>query len=159
VAYRIVLGGDRVVSCAVDAGRFDSRSVVVNPAPDDLLPRDRDTVAALGRTRALTSQVDEAIRTARPAVACSNRDAWALPRIAPGRAVIHLVNRAYDSKADAVRPLTGVELACDLRALGVPRATRARVVSFGGEPKDVPVTNGRLAADVPGAWTIVELTG
>jgi hypothetical protein len=159
VSYRLVVGGDAVVPRAIGPRRLHGRPVVVNPAPEELQPQDRAALSAGTHALTVVGTVDEAIRVVRPAVSAAARDVLVLPRVAPGRAVVHVLNRAYDPGRDAVRPVREVELTCDLERLGVPRARRARIVPYGAAPRDIPLDDGRMVVDVPGVWTLVEVTG
>jgi hypothetical protein len=157
VPYRVVIGGDEVVAREISAADLAGVQAIVTPATRELLPPARSAVEALAGRGLLVGSVEEALRRVRPAVRASSRDVRVLPRVAKGRAVIHLVNRAYDAAADSVRPLDAIALDCDLAALGVAGATRARVVAPGREAREVAITSGRVRVDVPTIWAIVEL--
>ena len=71
--------------------------------------------------------------------------------------MVHLLNYAYDDKADDVTPQANVTLTLDLKALGVPAAREARVYAPGREPQTLPVRDGRVVVPTLGLWAIVAL--
>jgi hypothetical protein len=156
LAYRLALGGDAVLDHRITAGSLQGVAIVVNPAPGDLLPADRRTLEG-GPARSVAS-VDEALEAVVPAVSATG-PVRVLPRVGKGRAVIHLLNLAYEPKGDAVGRLSGVEVRVDLGALGVAGCERARVLSPGAEPLEVPVHEGRLTVPDVGLWTLLVLDG
>lgn len=161
VSYRLVVGGDAVVDREIAAGELGGVQAIVSPRPLSLRERDRATVET-ARTRArvpLVATVGEAIAAVRPAVLVEGAaPVCALPRVGAGGAVVHVLNRAYDAGADAVRPQEAVGLRLDLGALGVAGARAARLVRPGAEPRDVPVSAaGRLQLDLPGEWLLVAM--
>jgi hypothetical protein len=154
VAYRLVLGGDAVVDHRITPESVEGVSVVINPEAGDLLPTDRRTVETSAGPRVDT--VGEARALVSPAVSAEG-PLRLLPRVGEGRAVIHLLNRAYEPQRDAVRPLNDVELRVDLQALGVAGCRRARVLSPDAAPTEVSVSHGRLIVPEVGFWTLVVL--
>lgn len=157
VGYRLVVGGDAVVDRAIAARELAGVQAVVSPRPMSLQERDRATVAAARSRVPLVATVEEAIGAVRPAVLVEGAaPVRVLPRVGAEGAVVHVLNRAYDESADAVRPLEAVGLRLDLGALGVAGARTARLVRPGAEPRDVPVTaEGRLRFDLTDGWTLV----
>jgi hypothetical protein len=104
------------------------------------------------------ASVEDALARVRPAASVgSGVPVRVLPRVAPGRAVVHLLNRAYEAGNDRVRPLRGVALTLDFAALGVSVAPSARVVAPGVEKAVAVSPDGRLVVDVPAEWALVVL--
>jgi hypothetical protein len=161
LSYRIALGGDRVVAHRIAAGELQGARVVLCSEPEALRDEDRSTVDAARASSRVVASVDEALSLARPAaVVEDDAPVRLLPRVAAGRAVVHVLNRAYEPDKDAVQPLRGVRLKLDLAALGVADATLARVLTPGSDPVDVPIAaGGSLTIDVPAEWAIVATPG
>jgi len=156
VAYRLVLGGDAMVEHSITPESLEGVSILVNPAPEELQPGDRRTLGSHPVTA--SASLDEALDMVSPAVRAEG-PVRVLPRVGEGRAVVHLLGLGYEGERDLVRPLTGVELEIDLGVLGVAGCERARVLSPGAEPTEVPVRDGRLAVPGVGLWTVVVLEG
>ena len=81
----------------------------------------------------------------------------ALPRVKRGSAVVHVLNYAYDAKADDVTPQAGVVLTLDLKALGTPAAREARLHAPEGEAVTLPIRDGRLELPRLGLWSLIVL--
>jgi hypothetical protein len=156
VAYRLVIGGDDMLDLPVTRDSLGSPSILINPAPGDLRPADRRVVEAHpGESH---DTVEGALAAVSPAVRVEG-NLRALPRVGEGKAVVHLLNLAYESERDAVRPLAGVELHVDLESLGVPECDRATVLSPGTTPAEVAVRGGRVLLSEVGLWTLLVLDG
>jgi len=158
VSYRVALGGDRVVDARLRAEDLGA-PVVLGPEPDALLPEDRITLDAARAGGRVVATVEEALARVRPAASVeAGVPVRVLPRVAPGRAVVHLLNRAYEPETDTVRPLRSVALTLDLAALGVRSAALAQVVAPGIATVEAKVSlEGRVVVDVPGEWALVVL--
>jgi hypothetical protein len=154
VSYRLVIGGDAMLDHPIDPRSLGEAGPVVSPASEDLLSGDRRLVEA--RSGRLFATLDEALASVSPAVLVDG-PLRALPRVGGGRAVVHLLSQDYQPDRDEVRPVEDVEVSVDLDALGVAGCTRARVVSPGADPLEVPVIEGRLVLSEVGLWTIVIL--
>jgi hypothetical protein len=158
VSYRIALGGDRVVDARLRAEDLGA-PVVLGPEPDTLLPEDRATLDAARAGGRVVATVEEALARVRPAASVeAGVPVRVLPRVATGRAVVHLLNRAYEPERDTVRPLRSVAITLDLAALGVRGAALAQVVAPGIATVEAKVSvEGRVVVDVPGEWALVVL--
>jgi hypothetical protein len=156
VSYRVVIGGDAMVDRPIGPGSFEGTALVVNPEPTDLLPADRGVVEAWAGP--VVGEVAEALVTVTPA-ARAGGPVRVLPRVGEGRAVVHLLNLAYEPERDAVRPLTNLELQLDLQALDVAGCTRARVLSPDSAEVEVVVRDGRVVVPAVGLWALVALEG
>jgi len=158
VPYRVVMGGDEVVDHPIEPGDLQGLRVLLDPAPEDLLPADRaalETAVVQGRR---VRTVGEAIAAARAVVAVEgDAPLRLLPRVGPGGAVVHVLGRSYDSQRDTVATLRDVSLRFDLEALGAAGCRRARVVAPDSATVEVPVEAGRVRLSSVGLWSIVHL--
>ena len=152
VSYRLVVGGDAMVDRPVTPESLEGPAILVNPAPGDLLPADRPIVEA--HPGESYDTVEGALAAVSPAVRVEG-PLRALPRVGEGRAVIHLLNQAYDPERDAVSPLRDVEVLIDLEALGLADGARARLVSPGAAPVEVPVSGGRATLPAVDLWALL----
>lgn len=159
VSYRIALGGDRVVDTRLRREDLDA-PIILCPEPDALLADDRAALAAATAGRGYVGTAEDALARVRPAATVeAGAPVRVLPRVAGGRAVVHVLNRAYRADADAVRPLPHVVLSLDLAALGVAGARTARVVAPGAPTVEARVSPaGRVVLGLPGEWALVVLT-
>ena len=157
LSYRVALAGDEVVDHPLKAEdlRLSPRLVVLEP--QDLSAADRVVLA--GETQAQRFPgIKQAIAGIVPAARVKTpAAARVLPRVKPGCAVVHLLNRSYNAASDSVRPLENLVLTLDLEALGVAGATRAEFFSPGAQPLELPVTDRSVRVPALGLWGLVEI--
>ena len=160
VPYRLVIGGDDVVDRAIGTRDLSGLRVLVNPAPEDLLPADRGAIWKRRLPRSAVRRPSPRRSPLARTVAGVEGSApvHVLPRIGPGRAVVHVLGRAYDPKRDAMETVRDVTLRIDIEALGVAGCRRARVVSPDSPSIEVPVEGGRVRLASVGLWTLVHLS-
>ena len=160
VSWRLVVGGDEVVDKDVTRAELASSRVVLSPASVELLPADRAVLEALPAAAVVVDSVERALAAVRPVVRVDGAaPVRVLPRVGPEDVVLHVLNRAYETEPDAVRPLRGVALQIDRLALGIAQAaSRARVFVPGAQPVEVAFgADGRLALDLDGPWAVVQI--
>jgi hypothetical protein len=158
VAFRLVLAGDEIVHKPLATGELSTRRPLVAPDRDKLDPADARLLERRATRGGVYDTVDAAMATLHPAVkAVAPGAVRAFSRVKRGSAVVHLLNYAYDDKADDVTPQANVTLTLDLKALGVPAAREARVYAPGREPQTLPVRDGRVVVPTLGLWAIVAL--
>jgi hypothetical protein len=157
LSYRIALAGDEVVDHPLTAADLNSCRVLLAPDTADLDPRDAKALEVRKRRGSVCATVEEAIAAVRPAVATPG-NVRVLPRKKPGSAVVHLLNRDYDAAIDDVRPQTGVRVALDLKALGVPHARQCRLVAPSADPVVLKVTQGSVTVPSLGLWALLVFT-
>ena len=158
VPYRLVIGGDDVVDRSIERRDLAGLRVLLAPAGEDLLAADRATIEAADPSTRHVTTVGEAIALARTVAAIEGETpVRVLPRDGPGRAVVHVLGRAYDAKRDATQTARDVTLRLDLEALGVAGCRRARVVGLESPATEVPVEGGRVRLASVGLWTMVHL--
>lgn len=157
ISYRLVLGGDEIVDRRLSAADLRQPGPVLVIAPGDFLEADRQVLAVVEPARRLES-LEAALTNVQPAVRLETPVALRLlPRVKPGGAVIHLVNRDYDPAADGIRPARNVRLKLDLQKLGVPGARLARCFAPGRETESLPLEQDAVTLPEVGLWAVLEL--
>ena len=152
ITYRILLAGDEIVDHPLAELQLRTANLLVANATD-LLPPDSKLVAERQRRGGVFTDVDEAMRAVRPAVRIEAPSrVLALPRVKPGSAVIHLVNRTYDAKADGETPLHDVKVTVDLSTLGLKRAGTCRWVTPDSPAVELPIADGLVTIPTMGLW-------
>jgi hypothetical protein len=158
VAWRIVLGGDELVSRAIEPADLAWAQLILNADPGALDAADRERVRDAARRAPCVGTAEDACSALRPAVRVGNgAPVRILPRVKPGAAVIHVVNWGYRPSRDQVEPLRDVALHVDLQALGLPGVRTAQVLGPDVETATVGVDDGRLSLPGIGQWTLVTL--
>ena len=141
--------GQRLVSAAAGRGRIGGPSVdgggaerlpgIADPERGDSCPPTGSWSRAHGGPAGVRDGA-EVLANVKPAVQTqADGVVRALPRVAAGSAVVHLLNYAYDAARDDVRPLKDVQVRLDLSALGVPDATACQFLAPDAEPQSLPV--------------------
>ncbi|MBP7936348.1 MAG: hypothetical protein KA354_17040 [Phycisphaerae bacterium] len=158
ISYRLALGSDEVVGHPLPAAELASAAYLLVLEPRDFTPADQRTLTAVDPSKRL-KDLDAAIAKVMPAVRCESPGPLRiLPRVKPGAAVVHLVNRDYDAGSDGVRPLKNVRLRADLAALGVTGAAEARWFAPDTQPRILPITQDALTIPEMGLWSVLEIT-
>ena len=130
VSYRIVLAGDELVDCPLTAAVLQDCRVCLIPERESFLPADAELVHAYAASHATYTSVSDVLSVVAPAVRTkADGVVRALPRIAAGSVVVHLLNYGYDVKRDDVTPIANVEVQVDLQALGVAGATTCELLA------------------------------
>lgn len=157
LSYRIAFGGDAIVDHPLPADLVrGSRRLLVLEA-QDFSSADQRVLEAVKPEQRL-ADVEQALRTVPAAVRVeSPAPLRVLPRVKPGAAVVHVLNRDYDPARDTVRPAQNVGLRLDLAALGVPGAGSARVFAPGAAVRELPLEQGGATLPEVGLWTVVEV--
>jgi hypothetical protein len=126
------------------------------PERSDFLPADRALVESLGTDVKVYATAAEILADVKPAVQTkADGVVRALPRVATGSAVVHLLNYAYDAARDDVTPLTNVQVRLDLRALGVPQANTCRFLTPDAPPQTLSVADGAVTVPTLGLWGLL----
>jgi hypothetical protein len=151
VSYRLLLAGDELVDHPLTAEMLNAGPPLLIPERSEFLPADRQLV-----DRQVYATVAEVLAHVKPAVQVQAEGVVrALPRVTSGSAVVHLLNYAYDSTGDDVRPLKKVQVRLDLSALGVPNATTCQVLAPDAEPRSLPVDHGTVVVPTLGLWGLL----
>jgi len=156
VSYRLLLAGDEIVECRLEADELARAGTLLLPHRADLLPADRDLLERHAPVDRVVSTVSEALARVRPAVRVqASGPVRALPRVKAGRLVVHLLNYDYDSTRDDVRPLSGVKVTVDLQALGLSGAPVIRLVQPEGTEESLSLRDGSVEIPSLGLWGVL----
>ena len=155
-SYRLLLAGDELVIHPLTAEALTDCPILLIRDRDDLLPADRKLIDEHTTDRQVYATGSDVVANVTPAVQTkSDGVVRALPRVADGSAVVHLLNGAYDAARDDVRPLKDVHVSLDLRALGVPQATTCQFLAPDLEPQSLPVDSGTVMVPKLGLWGLL----
>jgi len=158
LSYRLLLGGDEIVDHPLPSEDLQRAQRLWVIEPKDFQQADQARLAEVPRQRRYET-MQQLLTQLTPAVRPESPDpVRVFPRIAPGRAVLHLINWQYDPSRDDVVPIHNLKLRLQLAALGVGKATEARLCSPGTAPVTLPIQDGQLTVPELGLWAIVELT-
>ena len=117
ISYRLVLAGDELVDHPLTADLLSSCPALLISERDDFLPGDRELVEKHVAGQRVYASASEVVANVKPAVRVkADGVVRVLPRVATDSAVVHLLNYAYDSGRDDVRPLQDVQLQLDRQA-------------------------------------------
>ncbi len=156
VPWRLVLGGDDLVSHPIDPRSLQGVRVIVNPEPEAIDPLDRARVEEAARKTRCVQTLEPALAGLTPAVNLEGAvPVRLLPRVRPGAAVVHVLNLKYEPSTDRVATLPEVTLRLNLEALGVPKAVNGRLLAFDHDPKPVDIREGRVQLTDLGLWQIL----
>lgn len=158
VSYRLLLAGDELVDHPLTAEMLNAGPPLLIPERGEFLPADRQLVEtyANGKDHRVYAAASEVFEKVKPAVQTqADGVVRALPRVAAGSAVVHLLNYAYDASGDDVRPLKTVQVRLDLSALGVPNATTCQFLAPDAEPQSLPVDHGTVVVPTLGLWGLL----
>jgi hypothetical protein len=157
ISYRLALGGDEVVDHPLPVADLCRAAPVLVIEPTDFSPADQSVLATVESQRRCEN-VEQALTRVVPAVRVEAPGVLrVLPRVKPGAVVIHLVNRTYDAARDGVQPVKNARLRLNLKELGVPHATEARLFSPGNLPVTLPVQEATVTLPELGLWAVMEL--
>lgn len=155
ISYRILLAGDEIVDHPLTQADLSDPSLLALNR-DDLLTGDAALVDSRIKRGPVFQSVEKALAGVRPSVTVTaTARVLALPRVKPGSAAIHLVNRAYDADADDATTLQDVQLTVDLRALGLGRSVSCRWITPGSPPVTLVLRNGTVRVPSLGLWGIL----
>lgn len=158
VSFRLVLAGDEIVEKPLVSADLAPRRPLIALDRDKLDPADARLLERRASRGGVYDTVDAALAALHPSVKVeAPGPVRALPRVKRGSAVVHVLNYAYDAKADDVTPQAGVVLTLDLKALGAPAAREARLYTPDGEAVTLPVRDGRLELPRLGLWSLIVL--
>ena len=122
LSYRLLLAGDELVIHPLTADALTDCPILLIRDRDDLLPADRKLIEEQTAGRRVYATGSDVVANVRPAVQTKTDGVVrALPRVADGSAVVHLLNGAYDAARDDVRTLKDVHVSLDLRVWGFRR--------------------------------------
>ncbi len=152
-SYRLLLAGDELVDHPLTAKALDACPLLLIPERGALLPADRELVEKHTAGRQVYTTASDVVANVRPAVQTkAAKIVRALPRVAVGSAVVHLLNYAYDSACDDVTPLKDAQVRLDLEALRVPHARACKFLAPGAEPQSLPVDRDTVRVPKLGLW-------
>jgi len=170
VPFTVVIAGDDWLDYRLDGDRLAGFKAVVLAAEPQMDPPQReliDRVRAGGRLVRWDDRQSLEKLVPSPVSVEGSDHVLAVPRYVPGQrsapAVVHLLNRRYDARADAMAPQKAITLRLRRDLFGPGKFTAATLHA----PKQDPVSL-QLAADdefirvnVPALdlWAILELTG
>ena len=163
-----IAGDDWLPDYRLSAARLAKAKAVVVPKQLDLDAAQQkllDRVAAAGRLVTWPDK-DRLAKLVPPPVVVEGADRiWAVPRADPADparpAVVHLLNRNYDAKADRVVPQKNVVLRLRRDLFGRRKLTGAVAHAPRAEPAELKLASGATSTSVTvpelGEWAIVEL--
>jgi hypothetical protein len=157
-SYRILLAGDEIVTHPLTAQDLSACRFLLTPNTAALTPDDAKRLDACKRRGGVFGTAEEVMAVVRPAVKVP-ASIRALPRVKPGSAVVHLLNYDYDDTRDDVTPQADVKVSLDLKALGIPGATRCRLVAPGAEPLTLQIVNGSVTVPSLRLWALLVFDG
>lgn len=130
--------------------------VLLIPERGELLPADRQLVEMRATDQQVYAAASEVLANVKPAVQTQAEGVVrALPRIAAGTAVVHLLNSAYDPQNDDVTPLKDVQMRLNLGALGIPDAAACPFLSPDAAPQRLVVERGTVIVPTLGLWGLL----
>jgi len=157
ISFSLALGGNDVVRHPLPADPLGKASRLLVLEPEDFTAADQEVLNGIEASRRLTSLPD-ALRQVSPAVRVESGAAVRVfPRVARGRAVVHILNWDYDPSTDTVRSIEQLPVRLDLAKLGVGNATAATLYAPGAEPVRLDVAGGKALLRHAGLWSILEM--
>lgn len=158
VSYKVLLGGDEIVDCALKHTDLDRAHTLLVPDKKELVPADRELLERHSTGKKVFTTVEEALAAIQPAVrATAGTPVRILPRVKAGSAVIHLLNYDYDSAPDDVRPMKDVRLALDPKKLGLSANCNMRWITPDGPEQPVKSEAGSVVVPALGLWGMLVL--
>ena len=156
VSYRLLLAGDELVDHPLTAEALRACPVLLIPDRGEFLPADRQLVEMRATDQQVYAAASEVLANVKPAVQTQAEGVVrALPRIAAGSAVVHLLNYAYDTQSDDVTPLKDVQVRLNLRSLGIPDAAACQFLSPDAPPQRLVVDRGTVIVPTLGLWGLL----
>jgi hypothetical protein len=156
ISYRLLLAGDELVDHPLTTDALDGCRALLILERGDLLRADRELLEKHLAGRRAFRTAAEVVANVKPAVQTkAAKTVRALPRVAAGSAVVHLLNYAYDPARDDVTPLKDVEVRLDLAALGVPHATSCKFFAPDAEPLSLTIDHGAVTVPSLGLWGLL----
>jgi hypothetical protein len=156
VSYRLLLAGDELVDHPLTAEALRACPVLLIPDRGEFLPADRQLVEMRATDQQVYAAASEVLANVKPAVQTQAEGVVrALPRIAAGSAVVHLLNYAYDTQSDDVTPLKDVQVRLNLRSLGIPDAAACQFLSPDAPPQRLVVDRGTVIVPTLGLWSLL----
>jgi hypothetical protein len=156
VSYRLLLAGDELVDHPLTAEMLNAGPLLLIPERGEFLPADRQLVEKHLADHHVYATAAELLANVKPAVQTPAAEVIrALPRVAAGSVVVHLLNYAYDAADDDVRPLKEVRVRLDLSGLGIPNATTCQFLAPGTDPHSLPVDHGTVIVPTLGLWGLL----
>lgn len=157
VSYRLALGGDEIVDHPLPAEELRRTARLLVIEPEDFLPADREALATLQTAKRYES-IEQALADVTPAVKVeAESPVRVLPRVKPGRAVVHLLNCNYAPAQDDTPSVKPLRVRLNLGALGVAGARQARCHAPGQEPLTLPIQGDTVTVPELRGWAILEL--
>jgi hypothetical protein len=159
VSYRLLLGGDEIVDRALTPEDFQGVSALLIPDRAELLLEDQRVLEQEALGKRVFSTVKEALEKMQPVVRVhAPGPVRVFPRAKPGGGVvIHALNYDYDSARDDVRPMGGLRLTLDMKALGVPSGATARLVTPGKPEAALELKGGHAELPELALWALLVL--
>jgi len=170
VPFTVLIAGDELLDYRLSAGRLAKARAVVVPksfSVDAAQQKLLDRARADGRLVTWPDKQKLAKLVGAPVTVEGADRVWAVPRAAPGDrsrpVVVHLLNRNYDAKADAMIVQRNVKLRLRRDLFGGRKLARAVAHAPKAEPVTLEVTSDADHTTVVlpelDLWTIVELSG
>lgn len=161
VSYRLLLGGDEIVSHPLRAADVPGSRVLLIPDRSELLPADIRTLEEnISTGQVVCGTLEQALAAITPAVRLDGEGpVRILPRVRPGGAAIHLLNYSYDSARDDVVPMEQIRVKVNCQALGFAPPDGAWLVAPGSEPRFLPLVDGAVEVPTLGLWGILAFAG
>lgn len=156
--YRLLVAGDETVEHPLDTAALATSKALIVVDRDEMLPADRDRLAPAVPGQRRFDSATAALAAITPAVRVSSTlPVRVLSRVRPGAAVIHVLNRAYDSAHDDFTAVGPVTLTIDAAALGLSRITHATLLTPEGGEAPLEVRENRITLPRLELWALVRL--
>ena len=156
ISYQLVLAGDDLVEHPLTPELLGACPLLLIPERNDFLPADKRLVDEYAANHQVYDSVPEIMSVVKPVVQVKvNSAVRALPRVATGSAVVHLLNYAYDAAQDDVTQLTDVAVRVDLPLLGVGEATTCQLLAPDFPPQTLHVDRGTVLVPKLGLWGVL----
>lgn len=159
ISFRLLIAGDELLDHPLAASELRAVPKIIVVQPVELQARDAALLEDARARGKVIDGVEAALRQVEPAVRVwGAAHVWALPRLAPGKPpVIHLLNRAYDFAADAVRPARNVRLAIVPGALDIKAVRRCTLFAPGQPPRELLPQSGIVTIPELNLWAVLRI--
>ena len=157
ISYRLAPGGDEIVDHPLPVGELRQATRLLVIEPQDFLPADREALATLQIAKRYDS-LEQALADVTPAVRVEGESpVRALPRVKPGRAVVHLLNWNYVPAQDKTPSVKPLRVRLNLGALGIEGAWQVRCHAPGQESLTLAIQGDMVTVPELRGWAVLEL--
>lgn len=161
VSFRLLVAGDEIVDHPLQQSELHAcRALLVPSDRSELLRADQRLVDSASSARHVFTTADEALAGVVPAVTVrAEGTVRVLPRVKPGSAVVHLLNRGYDAQRDEVAPLSSIQVQIDPKALGLAEVRTCRWITPDADAASLSIRDGRVEVPRLVLWGLLTIEG